>query len=397
MLKRDSEPPEDKCEAVEKALRESEKRFRYLAEAAFEGIIIHARGVLITGNDQAFAMFGYTPSELLGRDVLHLCIAKESVETVIHKIRTKDIGPYEVIGVRKDGSKFPVEIRAREINWDGRKARVAALMDITERKRAEEALRQANQELERRVEERTEELVEAISRLKASQKELHRLSSKILTAQENERRRIAHELHDSIGQTLSAIKFKLNYALDKMNSESIQEAQDLWKELLPIVQDSIEEVRYISEGLRPPVLDDLGILATFNWFCAELSKIYTDIHFDQNHRIEEHQVPETLKIVLYRVLQESLHNVVQHSRADHVAISLTRVDGQLTLQIKDNGQGFDASQSATPADPHRGLGLGTMKERVNLSGGDFSVVSGLGNGTKVTARWHSPNPADESI
>jgi PAS domain S-box-containing protein len=133
---------------AEVARRESEERFRRLSEAAFEAIVIHEGGVLLSANDQYSEMFGYEPKELLGKQVLPLTVAPEAIESMRKEIDTGGVGPYESIGLRKDGTKFPMEIRVREMEYGGRKVRVAAIMDITERKRAEEALQQRTTQLE---------------------------------------------------------------------------------------------------------------------------------------------------------------------------------------------------------------------------------------------------------
>ncbi len=141
--------------SAQEALRESEERFRSLSGAAFEAISIHDGGVLLDANEQYSAMFGYKPEELLGKQVMTLTIAPEAMETVKKEIATGGVGPYESTGLRKDGTRLPMEIRVREMEYKERKVRVAAIMDITDRKRAEQALQQrtaqleaANQELE---------------------------------------------------------------------------------------------------------------------------------------------------------------------------------------------------------------------------------------------------------
>jgi PAS domain S-box-containing protein len=138
---------------AEEAVRQSEERFRCLSEAAFEAIVIHEGGVLLSANDQYSEMFGYEPKELLGKQVLPLTVAPEAIESMRKEITTGGVGPYESIGLRKDGTKFPMEIRVREMEYGGRKVRVAAIMDITERKRAEESLQQRTAQLETANEE----------------------------------------------------------------------------------------------------------------------------------------------------------------------------------------------------------------------------------------------------
>jgi PAS domain S-box-containing protein len=126
---------------AEEALRESEARFRRLSEATFEAVAIHKSGVLLNANDQYFEMFGYTPDELLGKQVLPLTVAPETLAYLMKQVENSGLGPYEVIGVRKNGTRFPMEIRVREGEHEGQRIRVGAIRDITERKQAEDALR----------------------------------------------------------------------------------------------------------------------------------------------------------------------------------------------------------------------------------------------------------------
>ena len=126
---------------AEEALQESEERFRRFAEAAFEALIIHDEGLLLSANDQYFEMFGFEPEELLGTQGLHLTIAPEAIEETRRQMAMGAVGPYESVGLRKDGTRFPIEVRVREMKYKGRRVRAAAIMDITERKRAEEMLR----------------------------------------------------------------------------------------------------------------------------------------------------------------------------------------------------------------------------------------------------------------
>ena len=125
------------------AVRESKERFRLLSEAAFEAIAIHEEGVLLNANDQYFKMFGYEPGEVLGKEMMSVTIAPEAIEFVKKQIATDSLGPYESIGLRKDGTRFPMEIRARKMEYKGRNVRFGAILDITERKRAEEELKES--------------------------------------------------------------------------------------------------------------------------------------------------------------------------------------------------------------------------------------------------------------
>jgi signal transduction histidine kinase len=237
------------------------------------------------------------------------------------------------------------------------------------------------------VEERTAEIVRASEQLRRSEEELRLLSSQLLTAQENERGRIARELHDGLGQSLSAIKFKLEEVHSAVG-KGIGEADV--KSLGPIIsliQNAVEEVRRITMDLRPSTLDDLGILATITWFSREFQKIYSAIKVEREIKIDENDVPESLKIIIFRVLQEALNNAAKHSEANLVHLRLGKTEGSIELAVEDNGKGFEVEAALATPSSERGFGLGSMRERTELSGGSFVIDSVKGKGTTVRALW----------
>nr|NIS61822.1 Two-component sensor histidine kinase [Pseudomonadota bacterium] len=194
--------------------------------------------------------------------------------------------------------------------------------------------------------------------------------------------RIARELHDGIGQSLSAVKFGVENGLKEINKETAGPRGKRLEAVIPMIQDSIEEVRKIAMDLRPSVLDDLGILATIAWFCREFQTIYSGIRIEQQLDIREGEVPDPLKTAIYRVLQEALNNVAKHSNANLANISLRRMGGMIGLVIEDNGMGFDLEEAS-----RKGLGLSSMKERIELSDGSFTIESAKGAGTIIRAIW----------
>ena len=216
--------------------------------------------------------------------------------------------------------------------------------------------------------------------LRESENRLHHLSSQLLVAQENERRRIARELHDSIGQSLAATKFILEKKLSQLSKGSPPPGVTL-EDVIPMIQNAIEESRRISMDLWPSVLDDLGILSAISWFCRQFGMVYSSISIEKQLDIREDEVPVPLKVVIYRVLQETLNNIAKHSEAEQVYISLWKQDGKIELTIEDNGIGFD------PETSRKGLGLVSMKERVEFSGGMLAIESDLGSGTTIRATW----------
>jgi PAS domain S-box-containing protein len=224
--------------------------------------------------------------------------------------------------------------------------------------------------------------------LRGSERQLRNLSQQLLAAHEDERRSVASEIHDSVGQILSAIKFRVEGTLRLKGKARTRGLMDL----VPIIKECIDEVRRIQMALRPSVLDDLGILSTINWFCRNFQTTYTAVAVERDIEIEEEDVPESLKIVIFRIMQEAFNNAAKHSGASAVRISLRGTDGTIALSIQDNGQGFDL-QDRTPREGERGgLGLTSMRERVELSGGRWEIQSGLGSGTLIRAVWPARTP-----
>jgi PAS domain S-box-containing protein len=251
--------------------------------------------------------------------------------------------------------------------------------DISERKQLEEALQKSHDELEEQVRERTAELVK-------TNEEVRRISGKLLSAHEEERKRIAGEIHDILGSGLSAIKFKIEDVMQRIGNASNVVSEYL-DPVVPLIQETIAECRRIQMNLRPPMLDDLGLLPTLSWFFRRFQTIYPNISVEQAMDIEEEDVPGPLKIVIFRVIQEAVNNAAKYSQADLVGQSLRKQDGQMELVIRDNGRGFDLGEAFYPKRARKGLGLTSIKERVELSGGYFFIESTEGKGTVIRAVW----------
>jgi signal transduction histidine kinase len=139
--------------------------------------------------------------------------------------------------------------------------------------------------------------------------------------------------------------------------------------------------------LRPSLLDDIGILATIGWFTREFQKVYTSIQIEKKIDIREEEVPDSLKVGIFRVIQEALNNIAKHSKADLASLTLRKSDKKVELAIGDNGQGFDLDGVRSIESPEKGFGLSSMRERTELSGGTFSIVTTIGKGTTIRASW----------
>ena len=228
--------------------------------------------------------------------------------------------------------------------------------------------------------------VESDVALRRSQEELQRLSSELLDVQERERRRIAADLHDVIGQSLSFIKLSIESAARLVDQGEAQAASGALKALGGKVKDALVEVQRVSMNLRPSTLDDLGILATLSWFFREFEATCRHIRVDKCIAVKEESIPPLLKTTIFRILQEATANIVKHAGADHMRVTLNHVGDVIELSVEDNGQGFDPTQSSSRGGRHC-LGLHSMQERARLSGGTYAIESAVGHGTRIRACW----------
>jgi signal transduction histidine kinase len=221
----------------------------------------------------------------------------------------------------------------------------------------------------------------AEERLRKSESELRALSFKLMKVEEKERKRIARELHDSIGQYLTAIKFNAENILSRLLKNDKETVVETLQAGIPLIQRTIEEVRRIMMDLRPTILDDLGIIATISWFCREFQAVYQDITVEQQILLDERHVPEPLKIIIYRIMQEAMNNAAKYSRASRIRVRLEQAKGEIKFSITDNGVGFDVGRK------HKGLGLVSMRERIEGSGGNLLFRTKAGQGTMIRASW----------
>jgi signal transduction histidine kinase len=216
-----------------------------------------------------------------------------------------------------------------------------------------------------------------------TREQLRDVSFKLLQAEETERKRIAQEIHDGVGQHWVIVKHRVETILKQLGKEITAPLEDI----LPIIQVGIEETRRIQMNLRPTLLDDLGILATLSWFCREFQKANPVIHIETKINIQENDVAIPVKTVIYRIMQEALNNISKHSRANLVNLTLQKEEDKIEFIIQDHGQGFDLNAVYSLKSSEKGLGLAGMKERTFLSGGSMSIESTQGIGTTIRASW----------
>jgi signal transduction histidine kinase len=279
---------------------------------------------------------------------------------------------------------------------------LVVVSDITDLHDAQQALEQMNADLESRVEERTQELeqsntelAEEVSRrrvaefdLQWSRDELAELSKQLIEAQEDERRRLSRELHDSLGQTLGAIKYSLERIAAMHEGGESDETQADIEKVIESITHAIRETRTLALDLRPPVLDDIGTASAITYLCKSFAETYEEIAFHIEMDVGNDEIPAELAAPVYRITQEALSNVAKHAQAKTALVSLQLHDEVLQLQILDDGIGFNNETADTGQFRRLGkVGRLGMRERAASTKGKLEIRSGQGQGTRVLATW----------
>jgi two-component system sensor histidine kinase UhpB len=226
-----------------------------------------------------------------------------------------------------------------------------------------------------------------VTECKEREAQLHVMPAQLMAAQDEERRRIANELHDGVGQSLNAARFSVEQFMNVVDEGASDDGLGHLKNALEQIQTAMNEVRGISMDLMPPMLEDLGLLATVKWFCRAYRDTYPDIRITSKVSVEEEQIAPKLKLALYRILQEGMNNVAKHARATKVRFQLSRTGTGLILQISDNGQGFRPDCGSQHGASGTGIGLRSMRERAESNGGRFRIETSLGKGCTIYVTW----------
>jgi PAS domain S-box-containing protein len=354
--------------AMDAALRASEERFRAIVEEATDYAIftVDAQGRIDSWHAGADSIFGWTEAEAIGQP-LHITYTPEDREAGVPEMemataREEGSAPDVRWHLRRDGYRVFIDgvVRARYAA-DGEFLGVLKIgQDVTERRLA----RQRQREEEERVRQ------ELSRRVAAATAELRQLSRRLLLVQEEERRYLATELHDEIGQVLTGLALQLGTD-PTIDAERLAEAR-------LTVATLTEQVRNLSMDLRPAALDAYGLLPTLRWH-LERYQHQTGIAVELLQEGLERRFNAPVEIAAYRIVQEALTNVARHAKTSRVVVQLFADDVALTVSIRDHGRGFDVS-STIP-----GSGLGGMRERAELLGGTLEIDATTGDGVTVTA------------
>ncbi len=224
------------------------------------------------------------------------------------------------------------------------------------------------------------------SALRSSEKECRLLSRQVLEAQEKERKNVAREIHDGIGQSLAALKYRAEGYARMAGNITDTNAREL-KSFIQMIRDSMDEVRKIQNDLRPAYLDMMGVLETMSDFCEKFQTTYQNIKTSLQVDLNEQDVPEHLKTPIFRIFQEAMNNAAKHSKANRILVSIQHAEGKIELAIKDDGIGFEIKDGLSANGRGKALGLFSMRERAELSGGSLELKAALGEGTVVLAVW----------
>ncbi|MBU1636973.1 PAS domain S-box protein [bacterium] len=359
----------------ERALRESEERFRTLVESSLDGVMLLKDGVFVDCNLKAQEMFKLSKSEIIGKHPAVLSPPKQPndkdsilfADEIIAEALSKGSNSFEWLHQRSDGELFLSEIRLKLVNLMDRSYLMVIIRDISSRKKIEQEREDLNRQL------------------RSSNKRLAMMSRKIMENQEQDRRRIARELHDEIGQLLTAMKINLQFLIKETDGEIRKDSvSERLKELLELIDNTIKQIRAISLDLRPSMLDDLGLVPAIRWYMDQQAQ-----RSGLQVSVEEIDLPDKIdppvENACYRVMQEAVNNVLKHAEASQIYVLIQAISNDLHLVVRDNGKGFLVDEARAEATRGRSFGVLGMQERLELLGGSFSIHSEAGKGSEVKA------------
>ena len=345
-----------------KVLRDSEKRYRDLYENAPDMYhSINKEGIIIYCNETKARMLGYSKEDIIGRPLSDF-FTEESKKLHVKEFPSlKDSKVHldvEREFVRKDGSTFAASLNiSTEVNANGELLKTRTIArDLTERRRVEE--------------------------LKKSQEQLRSLSAYLESAREEEKKRIARQIHDELGQALTTLSLDLSWLNNRLTGERDMLDIDLIKSrthaMFNLIDSTVQTVQRISSELIPGVLEHLGLAEAIRWQ-VDRYRNRTGISYDVNITNDNIELNQNSSIAIFRIFQETLTNIVRHADATEVKVLLEMDDNELTLEVEDNGKGIQDVHITSP----ESVGLIGMRERARILGGKVNISGSPGIGTKV--------------
>lgn len=387
---------------MDEKLYMSEERFRLLSEASFEGIVVHDEGVILQANDQYFKMFGYEPDEALGKEMISVTIDSEALEFVKKQIATGSLGSYESIGIKKDGTRFPIEIRTQKMEYQGRIVRVGAIRDITERKLVEEKIQQLNTELEHKVSERTRELQDSQLALLNLVDDLNQsVKSTALASRKLE------ETNNELKAFSYSVSHDLRAPLRSIDGFSLALMEDYQEKLDDTAKNYLNKIRAATQHMGLLIEDMLKLSrishAEFHHESIDLSNLVQSIA----QTIQQNNPDKDMKIIIQKdiiikgdlnSMEIALTNLLENAwkftgkqKQPLIEFGMTHTEGEKIFFIRDNGVGFDMAYSnklfgafqrlhSTDEFPGTGIGLATVKRIITRHGGRIWAEGEVGKG-----------------
>jgi PAS domain S-box-containing protein len=373
-------------------------------------VLSDPNGIVVFANAAYYDLYGYSAEQILNQSFAIIFPESErpaAIELYRQVFADDNIPPrFENVVQRADGALRIVETHISFLTANSQRvAMQSVIRDITAQKQTETDLREARQaaqalaaELEQRVAQRTAELqtanaeleqqvaerAEAQTQLKRSLEQLRALATDLQGAREDERGRLARELHDELGGALTVIKMTLR-RLGQQLAEANAAGLELVAEMAAQIDSTVALTRQLATELRPSILDDLGLVAALDWQLQEFeARSGLDCQFDST--LVSVDLKPDQAIAMFRVAQESLTNIARHAHASRVTVSLSEESGRLVLRVQDDGQGFHQADVAAK----RSLGLTGMRERAYALSGELIIDSSPGRGTTVIMRVALP-------
>ncbi|MBC8358463.1 MAG: PAS domain S-box protein [Candidatus Aminicenantes bacterium] len=353
---------------AEEAMRKSEMTYRALFESGNDPVILFSlNGTIVSANQKAAEILGYNVEELIGMSYKDI-IASSEIKDAGNKLKSLQEGktflPYERTVYKKNGTEFPSEVNLSLVQDENNKPVFlqSIFRDITERKRADEELL-------------------------TSREQLRNLAAHLQAVREGERTSIAREIHDDLGQTMTALKMDLSLLGTKLPKDQ-KSLLKKTKSMSKLIDSTIQTVQRISAELRPGVLDDIGLTAALEWQGGEFQK-RTGIKCELTVDPEDIFLDKDCSTAIFRIFQETLTNVARHSKAKWVKVNLKKKARRLELKIRDNGRGITEEQISNS----KSFGLIGIRERVQFLGGEVEIRGIQNRGTTLKA-W-IPLPKDK--
>ena len=378
---------------ADEQLRIGEERLRAMIDGALDYAIftITEDGVIDSWNSGAQRMFGYSSDEVVGANAAILFTPEDRAAGMhlkeLQEARRSGRAADERYHLRKDGTRFYCSGVTRRLGAGGIGfAKIAR--DLTAQRETAEALQRAHDDLDFRVRQRTSELESEVQHHAAAKLSVTSLLHRLVTAQEDERRRIARDLHDHFGQQLTTLRL----TLERVQQRQPNAAADDVSRALALTEQVGNDIDLLAWELRPAALDELGLTAALPRFVTEWSA-HVGLRAEfRSSGFESGQLSREAEVVFYRVAQEALNNISKHAHASRADVVLAAGAGQVVLVVEDDGIGFDPATEEAAAGS---IGLAGMRERAALVGATLQIESSPGKGTSIFLRRTIPPPAEE--